>query len=123
MSGSIDEVSLFSRALSPAQIAAEMNRKLGFWVFYSTNAGGRGTWSPRRRRAPGPISPPTAWTGSAGPLTVSVADLSLVQSTNPLTCAGVAPCGATNQVKFVVADRRATCCRRALRHPDRLDAR
>lgn len=51
---------------------------------------------------------PAALTGLEGSLaqqTLSATSLSLVQSTNTETCAGVSPCGATNQVRFAVSDR------------------
>ncbi|HAH08158.1 MAG TPA: hypothetical protein DCM05_16810 [Elusimicrobia bacterium] len=49
----------------------------------------------------------TALPGSDGSTSVqalTATGLNLAPSTNTLTCAGVSPCGATNQVKFTVTD-------------------
>lgn len=51
---------------------------------------------------------PASLTGSDGSLaqqTLSAVSLNLAQSTNTTTCAGVSPCGATNQVMFTISDR------------------
>ncbi|MBI5244168.1 MAG: right-handed parallel beta-helix repeat-containing protein [Elusimicrobia bacterium] len=54
------------------------------------------------------ITPVTAalsgFDGSTSAQTLTATGLNLVQSTNSLTCGGVSPCGATNQVKFTVSD-------------------
>ncbi|HNW45164.1 MAG TPA: right-handed parallel beta-helix repeat-containing protein, partial [Elusimicrobiales bacterium] len=46
----------------------------------------------------------TGTDGSADAQTLTAAGLNLAQSTSAVTCGGVAPCGATNQVKFTVSD-------------------
>jgi len=53
--------------------------------------------------SPVAVSSVTGADGSTGLETLSVA-LDLAASTNTQTCGGVSPCGATNQVKFVVTD-------------------
>ena len=46
----------------------------------------------------------TGLDGSTEIQTLSATNLNLVQSTNTITCNGVSPCGATNQVIFTVSD-------------------
>ncbi|MDE2291358.1 MAG: hypothetical protein KGL53_04685, partial [Elusimicrobia bacterium] len=100
--GGLDEVRLYSGALSAADVAAEM-LDAPFAVLYSTNAGA--SWS--AAASTGPAGPRLAFTGASGSTgweTVSAVDLPLRQSTSAVTCGQSAPCGATDQLMFLVPD-------------------
>lgn len=107
MTGYIDDVSIYSAALSQSQIQSAMTGGgVSFMAFVSTTAGSN--WSVVSSTlaasnvyvglSPGPE-------GSTAPQTLSAFALPLAYSTNTVTCGGASPCSATDQVKFVFADR------------------
>ncbi|TPW21742.1 MAG: hypothetical protein FD126_386 [Elusimicrobia bacterium] len=101
--GFIDEVRVFSAALSTAQVQSEMNGS-PLAVFFSTNAGV--SWSAAASTHPaGPRLSFTATPGSTGAELFKAIDLPLASSTNTLTCGQVSPCGATNQLLLRMPDR------------------
>lgn len=101
--GFIDEVRLFSAALSTAQVLSEMNGT-PLAVYFSTNAGI--SWQAAASTHPaGPRLSFTAAPGSTSVELFRAVDLPLASSTNTLTCGQVSPCGATNQVLLRMPDR------------------
>ncbi|TBR17026.1 T9SS type A sorting domain-containing protein, partial [bacterium] len=101
--GLIDEVRLFSAALSTAQVQSEMNGS-PLAAYFSTDAGV--TWSAAAStHAAGPHLAFSAAPGSTAAELFRAVDLPLRESTNTLTCASVSPCGATNQVQLRMPDR------------------
>ena len=76
----------------------------GYSAQVSTDAGQ--TWAAVVSTIPGstPYVALSGISGTAEAQALSVYNLALVQSTNTQSCGGVAPCGATNQVKFTVSD-------------------
>ncbi|MBI4801427.1 MAG: hypothetical protein HY796_02775 [Elusimicrobia bacterium] len=75
-----------------------------FSVQYSTNAGAAWTTIVSTLAGAGPY---LAWTGTHGSTaaqTLTAYNLAVIQSTNAQTCSG-APCGATDQLRFNLADR------------------
>jgi hypothetical protein len=101
--GGIDEVRLYNRGVSLQEIRDEI-RGTRYWVAYTTTAA-QGWNVVGSTSGAGAHLATTGQFGSFSTETIRVENLTFVESTNTLTCNGIAACGATNQTRFFVADR------------------
>lgn len=103
--GAIDDLRVSAEARTAAQIASDYSAGGPFTVFVTTTAGA--SWQSVTNSAPG-SGPYIVFSGAQydeKAQSLQVRGLSLAASTNGVTCGGVSPCGATNQVRFIYADR------------------
>ncbi|MFA6004549.1 MAG: LamG domain-containing protein, partial [Elusimicrobiota bacterium] len=104
--GTVDEVRVYAVARSSAQIMddyasdtlAAHNRTAAYSVLYSTTAGGIWNYVSTANVTM------TGSNGSTALQSLTATGLNLAASTNTNTCAGQWPCGATNQIKFLITD-------------------
>ncbi|PJA17035.1 MAG: hypothetical protein COX66_05895 [Elusimicrobia bacterium CG_4_10_14_0_2_um_filter_63_34] len=101
--GDLDEIRIFSRALTVAELLQERSER-GYTVEYSTTAGASWSVAATTFSATGRLASSGA-DGSIALETLSLQAAMLAESTNTFVCSGTDPCGATNQVRFFAPDR------------------
>ena len=101
LNGRIDEARIFGAALTPAELQAEL-REPHYYLFYSTTAGSQ--WNAVSSTAPG-SGAYLSVSGTPNDAVIQARNLTLTESTNSAVCAQAAACGATNQLRFIAADR------------------